>query len=132
MYISGTVQYLQHMRGIHEIMNSTVPIRSIHDLKLHAQFFDEWFIADPARSISKGTIFALRASTLGFLKILELTFSEQMQYFHPGVYIVPKQISQDVVESYFSRVRSMAGDGGHMTQQTYGYLCETIMAMKSN
>lgn len=104
----------------------------INELLRCADFFSSWYASSPGQSISVNNIFALRACVTGFLTILEVTFSTEMQAKFPGVYIIPKQISQDVVESYFSRVRSMAGDGGHMTEHTYAYLCETMMAKMSN
>ena len=46
---------------------------------------------------------------------------EFKQEYGSDLYIVPKRLNQDVVESFFSSQRQMCGGTRNMTAYTYGY-----------
>ena len=51
------------------------------------------------------------------------------QLMYPGNhYIIPKRISQDVVEAFFSVQRQACGGSTNMTAFTYGYYINSILA----
>ena len=56
-------------------------------------------------------------------------FSEpQFQEKHGrGAFIIPKRISQDIVESYFSLQRSSCGGNTNMTAYTYGHSTQQLI-----
>lgn len=55
--------------------------------------------------------------------------SSQFQSKYPDkYYIIPKRISQDVVESFFSLQRQSCGGTNNMTAYTYGYNISSTLA----
>ena len=64
----------------------------------------------------------LQVSINGFKSLVQFIESPLFQSNYPGNhYTIPKRISQDVVESFFSIQRQSCGGTNNMTAYTYGY-----------
>ena len=47
--------------------------------------------------------------------------SDEFKTEYGNVYVIPKRLNQDIVESFFSSQRQMCGGSRNMTAFTYGY-----------
>ena len=73
-------------------------------------------------------IYPLQVAINGFKSLVQYTDSAIFQSMYPGNhYIIPKRISQDVVESFFSIQRQACGGTTNMTAFTYGYNINSIL-----
>jgi hypothetical protein len=71
----------------------------------------------------------LQVSINGFKSLVQFIESPLFQSKYPGNhYIIPKRISQDVVESFFSVQRQSCGGTNYMTAYTYGYNISSTLA----
>ena len=71
----------------------------------------------------------LQVSINGFKSLVQFIESPLFQSKYPGNhYIIPKRISQDVVESFFSIQRQSCGGTNNMTAYTYGYNISSTIA----
>ena len=71
----------------------------------------------------------LQVSINGFNSLVQFVESPLFQSKYPdNHYIIPKRISQDVVESFFSVQRQSCGGTTNMTAYTYGYNISSTLA----
>ena len=72
----------------------------------------------------------LQVSINGLKGLLMHINSEQFTRMYGNLYIIPKKISQDVVESFFSSQRQMCGGSRNMTGFTYGYNVNGLLSFR--
>jgi hypothetical protein len=75
-------------------------------------------------------ILHFQVSINGLKGLLEHLNSEQFTKTYGNLYIIPKKISQDIVESFFSLQRQMCGGSRNMTGFTYGYNVNGLMLFR--
>lgn len=136
-FVLETVDYLWTLNSLWRVMNSSKPLRTsnaddIQALRDGLEYFRDWYGTAGDTCISKVTYNNLQCAVEGLLTFVEMVDSPSFQHKHPGSYVVPRRISQDPVESHFSKHRSMAGGGSHPTYMQYVGNNETIMANLAN
>ncbi|CAC5390213.1 unnamed protein product [Mytilus coruscus] len=66
-----------------------------------------------------------------FLDLIKYISSEQCQTMYPSKpYIIPKRLSQDIVESWFSQQRACCGSSREPTVMQYGFNCTKLLSPK--
>lgn len=68
----------------------------------------------------------------GFTELTKYIASETFKERHGDCYVIPKRISQDCVESFFSVQRQMCGGNSNMTAFSYGYNLNGILSYRSS
>ena len=64
----------------------------------------------------------MQVSINGFKELVKLIENCAIQSLHGShLYLIPKRLSQDIVESFFSLQRQSCGGTSNMTAYTYGY-----------
>lgn len=58
--------------------------------------------------------------------------SKEFKDAYGELYIIPKRLNQDIVESFFSSQRQMCGGSTNMTAFTYGYNVNGIISYRQS
>ena len=67
----------------------------------------------------------------GFKQLVQYTSSDRFTATYGEVFIVPKRINQDSIESFFSVQRQMCGGNRNMTAYTYAFNVNSILSQRS-
>ena len=58
--------------------------------------------------------------------------TDEFKAEYGNLYVIPKKLNQDIVESFFSSQRQMCGGSRNMTAFTYGYNVNGLVAFRSS
>ena len=138
-----TRQYLNKCSTILSVFNSAEPLRLPEDERITQLeevkvWFTEWkrdvavkFLDKSERQqrfIAWQTFEDLCLTINGLHKFLDYITSLQFLAKHGGGrFVIPKRLSQDIVESYFSLQRSSCGGNTNMTAATYGSNAQSLI-----
>ena len=74
----------------------------------------------------------LKVSIDGLKELVAYINTDEFKAEYGNVYIIPKRLNQDIVESFFSSQRQMCGGSRNMTAFTYGYNVNGLVAFRSS
>ncbi|XP_028407341.1 uncharacterized protein LOC114529968 [Dendronephthya gigantea] len=133
----STQQFISNCDALWNVFNDTKPLSSLEDTRIKAlddvlDFFKSWKneLASiyalkseiSSHFISWQTMFDIQVTINGFKALVKFIGTPEFRSLHGSPpYIIPKRISQDIVESFFSMQRQACGGTNNMTAYTYGY-----------
>ena len=140
-----TQEYLHHTRKLLHL-RSTDPVRRITDLTIvelrsAQQWFNRWLDQlrndYPERSqrgphfISWQTHEDINLTVNGFCGLIAHLCQPSFTSQHfAGHFIIPKRLSQDIIESHFSQQRGGCGGNQNMTAYAYSYNNQRLMCTR--
>ena len=68
----------------------------------------------------------------GLKELVAYLNTDEFKDKYGNVYVIPKRLNQDIVESFFSSQRQMCGGSQNMTAFTYGYNVNGLNAFRSS
>jgi len=74
----------------------------------------------------------LKVSIDGLKELVAYINTDEFKAEYGNVYIIPKRLNQDIIESFFSSQRQMCGGSRNMTAFTYGYNVNGLVAFRSS
>ena len=73
-------------------------------------------------------LYTFKVSIEGLKELVAFINSSEFKAEYGDVYVIPKRLNQDIVESFFSSQRQMCGGSRNMTGFTYGYNVNGLVA----
>lgn len=68
----------------------------------------------------------------GLKGLVSYISTDEFKAEYGNLYVIPKKLNQDIVESFFSSQRQMCGGSRNMTAFTYGYNVNGLVAFRSS
>lgn len=133
----ATRQYLEKCRILMEVFTSTEPLKYPHDGRIRQiKKVKEWFVdwhenvrisyldktERHQRFVAWQTYEDLRLAVNGLSALIDhITELKFIAQYGSGFFVIPRRLSQDILESYFSIQRASGGGNTNMTAYSYGH-----------
>ncbi|KXJ19976.1 hypothetical protein AC249_AIPGENE15268 [Exaiptasia diaphana] len=144
---ASTQEYIKNCEKFWNVFNDNKPLESHNDARMTSltevlTYFKNWkaelqqlYKAKAEISshfITWQTMFDLEVSIDGLKELLTYIQSVEFQNSYGQLYIIPKRLNQDIVESFFSSQRQMCGGSTNMTAFTYGYNVNGLISYRQS